>query len=308
MKHDFLALNRQKFRILLGFLFGSVLFLTPAFLFASDFSIVNIHEHIQSLKDAKRTLPIMDEMGISKMILLGSPQQTFFPHMIKNQRFDKPDSNNRVILFAAKRYPDRFLAFCVFHQEDKKILQKLKQCLKRGATGVKLFSGHGSFYTIPLNDPSLDEFYRFLEEKRIPILWHVNTGKYLEEFEAVLQAHPKLRVICGHFCLASKSRNRLRALLENYPNLYFDTSFGSPAVLADGIQTITEARDEFHEIFMKYPERFFWGTDYVITKVKTASGIRQNIRQNRAILEDILQLPHDILKKIYEENWQTFWQ
>lgn len=272
---------------------------------ASAYKIIDVHEHVQSVSDAKRILPIMDELGIAKMVLLGSPRQTFYPSNIKNQRFDEPDKNNRTLLRIKKLYPDRFEVFCVFHQEDPKILAKLKVCLKRGASGVKLFSGHGTFHTIPLNHVSLEPFYAFLEEKGIPMLWHVNIGKYLEEFEAVLQAHSNLKVICAHYCLASKSISKLRYLLDKYPNVYFDTSFGAPSILRDGIKTITQARDEFHELFMNYSERFLFGTDYVITRVKAAQGIRENFQQNRALLEEVLRLPEDVLEKVYEENWNV---
>lgn len=292
-------------RNFLVILFLSALFF-PLQTYAADFSIVNVHEHIRSLWGAQRVLPLMDQLGISKMIILGSPRQTFYPLTVKDKRFDEPDINNWVILRIARKYPDRFAAFCVFHQEDPRILEKTNFCMARGASGVKLFSGHGSFHTIPLNDSSLEPFYTLLEEKRIPILWHVNTVKYFEEFKAVLEAHPRLKIICGHYCLASKSRSRLRFMLEHYPNLYFDISFGSPHVLQQGIDTLREGRDEFREIFMNYPERFLFGTDYVLTREKTLEGIVENFQQNRAILEEILNLSDDILRKIYEENWFEF--
>ncbi len=272
----------------------------------ADFSIINIHEHMRSLWDAKRILPLMDELGISKMVLLGSPRQTFYPGTIRDQKFDEPDRNNWAVLRMQRKWPDRFLAFCVFQQEDPKIVDKLKFCLYRGAKGVKLFSGHGSFHTIPLDDPSLNEFYNALEEKQTPILWHVNTGKYFDEFKAVLEAHPKLKIICAHYCLASKSRSKLRFLLETYPNVSFDTSFGSPEVLQQGIDTLKEGKEEFRELFMQYPTRFMFGTDYVLTKEKTPDGIRENFAQNRELLEKTLELPQDILKKIYEENFINF--
>lgn len=286
-----------------GFSFFILFILANA---ASAYKIIDVHEHAHSVSDAKRILPIMDELGIAKMVLLGSPRQTFYSSNIKNQRFDEPDKNNRTLLRIKKLYPDRFEVFCVFHQEDPRILAKLKACLKRGASGVKLFSGHGSFHTIQLDNVLLEPFYTFLEEKGIPVLWHVNTGKYLEEFEAVLQAHSNLKVICAHYCLASKSISKLRYLLDRYPNVYFDTSFGAPSILQDGIATITQARNEFHELFMNYPERFLFGTDYVITRVKAINGILENFQQNRVILEETLQLPQDILRKIYEDNWKIF--
>lgn len=269
-------------------------------------SIINVHEHLQSLNDAKRVLPLMDELGISKTVLLGSPRQTFYPGAIKGQRFDESDKNNRLLLFVRRKYPERFVVFCVFHQDDPKISQKTKSCLKRGASGVKLFSGHGTFYTIPLNDPLLFPYYEFLEKESVPILWHVNTGKYFDEFKSVLERYPRLKIICAHYCLASKNLSRLRFMLENYPNIFFDTSFGAPRILRDGTTTITQARDEFHELFMNYPGRFLFGTDHVVTKVKTAAGIRENFKENQAMLEEVLQLPNDVLKKIYEENWYEF--
>lgn len=285
-----------------------ILFVLPYAAFA--YRIINAHEHIANVAQADRVIPLMDKFGVSQTILVGSPRQTFgfVPKNVKPRSgtttFTDPDKNNRALLRIKKKYPDRFLVFCVFWQEDPRMLQKTKACVKKGATGVKLFSGHGNFHTIPLNDPSLEDFYTYLEEHKIPIVWHVNSGKYLEELEVVLESHPSLKIVCPHYCMASKSRGRLTALLTKYPQLFFDISFG--AFVEEGLKTVTEASREFHEIFMNYPDRFFFGTDYVFTKIKTDDGIRENFRKYRALLEETLNLPEAILEKIYGENWKVF--
>ena len=83
------------------------------------------------------------------------------------------------------------------------------------------------------------------------------------EFEDVLTRYPRLKVVCPHFCLSSIDSDRFEYLMDTYPNLYTDISFGH--FFEEGLVRISNDIPKFKRLFEKYQDRIMFGTDMVIT-------------------------------------------
>lgn len=238
--------------------------------------IINVHEHVEGIADAERLLHVMDRFGIHKSILMGS---SYFTITLSEQvGFTRYDENNEELLRIARAYPDRFEAWPTINPADPDKLEKFKSLVEQGATGLKLYLGHGyvkrsdgqyMFHVTAMDDPSMLPVYAYCQENFIPICFHVNPGPttpgFAEEFIAVLTQFPDLKIICPHFMLSSIRDSRLQELLDTFPNLYSDVSFGHDDFLSDGVKRISGNLTKFRGLFEKYPDRFMWGTDLVVT-------------------------------------------
>ncbi len=238
-------------------------------------AVINVHEHIQSLEQAKIHVAVMDHLGMERMALLGS---SWFTITLRDEvGFTRYDENNAELIKIVRTYPGRFDAWPVINPLDDEKLDKFKALMDQGATGLKLFTGHGYttkrtneyiFHPIAMDDPRMMPVFDYCEEHSIPVLIHVNPSPvkpgFCEEFVAVLRQFPDMVVNCPHFMLSSIKDSRLREFLDVFPNLYTDISFGD-AFMRDGLTRISKNPAKFQDLFASYSNRFMFGTDLVLT-------------------------------------------
>ena len=288
--------------------------------FGSDFKIINAHEVIQSDKESTVLEDVMRYINIDKTVLVGAPNQVLY--FDGSEGFTGYNVNNTMILKAQKDHPSRYIAFCTLNPSEPGYMEVVADCVSRGAQGFKIYTGHSFFHKDRLDDPVMFAFYDYVQKQQLPVIFHVNAVIFQEELESVLKLYPKMKVICPHFCLTSGSLQRLSYLLETYPNLYTDISFGNQKFLEEGLTRISEDPVKYKEFIEKYANRFFFGTDIIITDYegKDADWLTQLFRIYRDLLEKDsfttfltgdtvfkgLNLPHETLKRIYEKNWVDF--
>jgi predicted TIM-barrel fold metal-dependent hydrolase len=237
--------------------------------------IIDVHEHIESLEEAPKFIAAMDALGIQKMCLMGTSKFTLT--LNESFGFTRYDENNEELITIMEAYPGRFEAWPTLNPKDPDKLAKIQGLVDRGATGVKLYIGHGyinkdrsyMFHTVAMDDPGMLPFYAWCEENRIPLAFHVNPYKdktgFAQEFIAVLTQYPDLKVIAPHFILSSVKSSRLEELLDTFPNLYTDVSFGD-YFMKERLTYISKYPKKFKRIFSKYPNRFMFAADLVMIK------------------------------------------
>ena len=256
----------------------------------SGFNIINAHEHVQSEENIPMLRKAMEDCQVEKMVMLGTSDFTFF--LDPEYGFTGYDENNKTILGISNKYPDVFAALVTMDPRDEEKLEKLKKYIDAGAAGVKLYNGHGSFYdmffNMPLDDPGMMEVYEYCEQEGIPILHHINTGRFLTEMEHVLQEFPDLVQVVPHFMLSSGNLSRLTRLMNEYPQLYTDISFGHPDFLVAGFGRIANNHLAFREFMKNYQDRITYGTDLVVTTYKA---------KTRAYIDDVHLAYMDLLEK-----------
>jgi predicted TIM-barrel fold metal-dependent hydrolase len=239
---------------------------------------IDSHLHLQSGAEAPKLLRAMDAVGIYKGVLLGSPLYTIT--LNPNHRFTHYHQNNMAILGVAKQHPDRFLAWPTLNPLDGKKNQELiQQYRDAGATGIKLFVGHGAklgspteyvFHLCPIDSEVLLPVYQECSDLHLPMCIHVNTTSdapgFAAEFERVLDLFPELRVIAPHWMLATKRPRYISQLLARYANLYTDISFGRDNLLSAGFQRISDSIELFRSLVTRHAERILFATDLVCTE------------------------------------------
>ena len=237
--------------------------------------IVNAHEHIQSPREVAKLKAVMDELGVAKTLLMGSPRFTIT--LKPEHGFTRYDENNAAIMRIVEAEPERFEAWPTIDPRDPEKLDKVRRLVAEGAKGIKLYQGHGFvdkrineylFHSMAMDDPRMLPFYAWCQANFVPIMYHVNPFKpgFAEEFIAVLNGFPDLKVIAPHFILSSIKDSRLQEFLDTFPNLYSDISFGHDDFLIAGLKRISRDPGKFKRLFAKYPERFMFGTDLVVTE------------------------------------------
>ena len=149
-------------------------------------------------------------------------------------------------------------------------------------------------------------FYSFLRDKPSETIvdgqgmyLHASNGnKYLDEFAHVREMYPDMKVICPHFCLMSKKLSQLEILMEEFPNLYTDMSFGYIEYTAAGFKRFSKSVEKFRPFVELYQDRIFFGTDQVITDVKT--------KNHPEFLEEVFSAYMEILTEP-QFKFETTW-
>lgn len=285
--------HHRNFLRLIGLSVFAILFVIFLFFFSQkSYSVDNIidtHEHIENIDKVPLLLQADDKSKIGKTVLVASPLETLTLNGSKS--FTKYRENFNDILEIIKTYPDRFIPFCTINPMDTDALEYLKDCIKLGGKGLKLYNGHSYYYDIfnmPLNSASMMPIYAFAEENSLPVLYHVNIANYGNELENVLKKYPDLVVSVPHFMVSSTNLDKVGRLFDLYPNLYTDVSFGSPQFFAAGFRRISDNADKYIDFMNKYQDRILFGTDMVIT---------ETMGKDEKFMKDTLMCYRNMLEK-----------
>ncbi len=293
-----------QFPLLVGLGLLVIAGLLLAFFMRRPLAIVNAHESVESVADIVKLQATMAELGIEHTVLHGIPKDLLY---FEGDAVDlsEVEENNEAIRQAVAEYPDQFSYFCTLDPNDPLRVDEVETCLEDGAMGVKLYNGYSYAHEVPLDDAKLNEFYTLLEEKDLLLMLPVNTSEYEDELRNVLTLHPDLTVICPHFCLSSKNLPRLTALMEEFPNLYTDTSFGHIDFAAEGFETIRANAEEYKTFLETFQDRVLFATDAVVTSYedKTTEWLTDLYGDYITLFEEDLDLSDSIQRKIFYKNW-----
>ena len=196
---------------------------------------------------------------------------------------------------------------------------------------------------IHLSDPFFKAIFEKMEELGLILLIHVSDpdlwyekvyqpvsryGKkkdHLNDFEEILASFPKLKIMQAHFGSQPEDLDNLSRWFDTYPNYNIDTSSARWMARELGRQP-----EKAREFFIRYSDRILFGTDIVQDRSKPVSTYYQTRYYTfQALLEtqvrDLplpfpdpendnntkingLDLPLDVLKKIYWENANKFFK
>ena len=141
------------------------------------------------------------------------------------------------------------------------------------------------------------------------VTWHVDTtncygyNKLMETFENALRENPNTIFIACHYLNMTHDLPRLGALLDKYPNMYFDIS----ARVAESAHTPRATR----EFLIKYQDRVLFGTDNGMDAemYRNIFRVLETNDEHFYVPEygyhwalSGFNLPDEVLKKLYHDN------
>ncbi len=179
--------------------------------------VIDNHCHIdpashfyQPGNDADGMVRTMDRVGMDQACVFSSMA------ILLDMR-----GGNDISLAAARRYPDRLLAYGVPDPHEADLVRdELQRCLDAGAVGIKLHTGTANY---PFDGPGYLPAFELADRHRLPLISHgVGTPDTLRR---IARDYPG-----GHFIVAhagggspSGSRDLVQVAAEE-PNVYLDTA------------------------------------------------------------------------------------
>ncbi|MCE5273393.1 amidohydrolase [bacterium] len=160
------------------------------------FPVFDVHNHMRRLDMLKTYLAEMDKAGVVRCVSLdGMSKDDFYKKHIEASR---AVSAERLLVF----FSPNFEGIDDPKWAEREIA-KLKDAVRLGARGVKIFKELGLVYRdnsgklIPVDDPRIDPFWDAVGQLKIPVMIHVSdpkafftpVDKYNERYDE-LGAHP----------------------------------------------------------------------------------------------------------------------
>ena len=238
--------------------------------------IIDAHTHIYRAEEGSPNLyALLDRLGID-MVNTASLQCS------------GDLTQNTQTALGKVRHPGITYAFAgLDHVTGRDFLTQVKQYFVDGYDGMKMLEGKPTTrreLRLALDDPSLDPFYSFLEEKRFPLLMHVADppafwdkklapdwavaqgwlynetdvpyAQYYREVDSLLAKHPKLRAIFAHFYFLSEEPARAQKFLDDHPSVFIDVTSG-----VEMYENFSKDTALWRAFFVKNADRIIYGTD-----------------------------------------------
>jgi len=285
--------------------------------------MIDMHEHYRAGGDMEKYLKVARSLGIAKTLFVPTGNGP------DNAGFEK---HQKALLEMQVKYPDEVIAFCTVDEAKEEAPAILEECLKDGGKGLKLMTGHPSFYDVPLNSDIMQKLFEVAREHDVPVLIHVSIMSIPTaeaEFKDLLDKVPGVTVNYAHYCssiYAGINLDKCASFLDKYPDLYIDLSMGGG--IERYFQYTTEDMPRIRDFILKYQDRVLVGTDLILapkpSPTANAAWVRARMMCDYSLHQEKLyrcpimnnkgkytllpgfELPDDVLKKIYIENPKKF--
>jgi predicted TIM-barrel fold metal-dependent hydrolase len=231
-------------------------------------------------------------------------------------------------------------------KEGYDYLSQTKNLISLGFDGMKMIEGKPGVrreLNKPMDDPSYDEYYRFLEEEKITVLLHIadpetfwdretipewaynngwfyGDGSYTakeelyNEVDRLLSKFPKLHAIFAHFYFLSADLEKAAEFLDKWENVSIDLTPGT-----EMYPNFAKQPERWKEFFVKYQDRIIFGTDVcdyssdieLENMIKTVKITRMFLETDKEYqVWDLklkgIALEKEVLEKIYYKNFLRY--
>jgi predicted TIM-barrel fold metal-dependent hydrolase len=291
--------------------------------------------HMHTLSGAPEKLQVIaDHFGFDKYAVLGCPCFA-------------GENNNLQVLLAKALHPKNVYAYgglTYGPQErggDKHVLQ-VNRLMDAGFDGIKFIESKPNLardLMVQLDTDEFEQVFSLLEEKQIPILWHVGDpatfwdeklappfavqngwcytdpsypplAELYAQTERVLSRHPRLQVCLAHFYFTADDITHARHMMDTYPGLRFDLTPGT-----EMYGHFLQEPVKWREFFISYQDRILFGTDISDDETDFISGLYETLvgliectvtQPGPVKVWDIqgqgIGLPQAVLEKIFAKN------
>jgi predicted TIM-barrel fold metal-dependent hydrolase len=250
-------------------------------------------------------------------------------------------NENLAALYCKHRCPGRVYAFGGLQYDEWAggLSEQVLRLKKMGFDGLKMIEGKPSVHEqlgFRLDGAELEPVFSVLEAEGFPLLIHVgdppqmwHNGSYDACFPGpeaffqmaltVLDRHKTMHVVLAHFFFHSAELEQASSILDEYPNVRFDLTPGQGMY-----RDFTKYPEKWKNFFIHYADRIIFGTDnhgeerHFPDTAPDEYYPEPKVRAMRRFLEQSdsfsawhfpvtgLQLPEDVLRKIYRDNFTGF--
>ena len=214
-----------------------------------------------------------------------------------------------------KRHPDKFAFFGTFGVEHfgdddfaTRIIERIDSCMEAGASGIKIWKNIGMVLQdtnetfIMADHPAFDPVFRYLEEKKIPMMAHLGEPKncwlpldemtldndrnyfannpqyhmflhpeapsyddHIAVLDNLLERYPGIDYTGAHLASLEWSVDEVARRLDSYPNLLVEFSARIGHLQYQSIGEYQKVRD----FMIRYQDRIMYGTDVGVSARNT---------------------------------------
>ncbi len=305
----------------------------------AKFPFIDVHNHQFNMtsQDLNTLTKEMDKLNMAVMVNLSGRGRGSSDHLEKSLENVKKTYPKRFIVFTNMDF-----GAIDDPEWQSRMLKQLEDDVKKGANGLKIYKSLGMFNKdskgnrIHVDDPRIDPIWAKCGELGIPVLIHAADPKqfwqpideknerWLElklhpgrrhdsdpvswetiiaEQHNIFKKNPKTKFINAHLGWYGNDLKKLGELMNQFPNMY--TEIG--AVIAELGRQPRVAR----EFLIKYQDRVMFGKDSWVPEeyttyfrvLETADDYFPYHKRYHAFWRMYgLDLPDDVLKKIYYKN------
>ena len=245
--------------------------------------IVDGHVHMGGIENEALILSIGEATGAERMNLVSIQDP--------GEGTGLPQS-----LYMKARHPGRFFVSAGLNHAERlsdgrvkmsKLPEQVERFAEIGCDGIKMIEGKPTSrqrMDIPMTDAYYADYWACVEEKQVPIVWHVNDPEEFwdpeklpawakerdwgygpedvqkeqlyAEVDEVLARHPGLKIIFAHFYFLSADLALAGRFFDEHPNVCFDLTPG-----IEMLYNLSRGPDESRDFFIKYADRIVFGTD-----------------------------------------------
>lgn len=303
------------------------------------------HIHIKDEPDLKLTTLIkaMENIRLSSGLEAYAIQS--IPSWDEEHVLQNPISIMQKFLYPNGTYFFAGLDYYIQAQKDFK--QQAEELIDIGADGWKIIETKpmvGKMIGLKsLTEPQYADFFALLEERQIPIMWHVadpetfwdkskapewalNSGWFYgdgsfptkedlyRDVEQILQRYPRLCATFAHMLFLAYDLERLDSLMDKYPQMNVDLTPGCEMYGGFALRPM-----DWRGFFLKHQNRILFGTDGgwstgegMEAKIRHASGHANRVKRFLTAGEELdfdghivsgISLPHETAEKILYGNF-----
>ncbi len=245
--------------------------------------IVDGHVHMGGIAEEPRLLEIRKATGIEKMALVSIQDPASGAGLAQSLSM-KARHHGVFYVFAGLNHGTR-LSDGRVHAPS--LVEQVDAFAAMGCDGIKMIESKPDSrrrLNVPLTDAYYADYWARVEELGLPLVWHVNDPEEFwdperipswakkenwgygpsdvqkeqlyKEVDAVLDRHPRLRVIFAHFYFLSADLPRAARFFDKHPTVHFDLTPG-----VEMLYNMSRAPEATREFFTRYADRIVYGTD-----------------------------------------------
>lgn len=247
---------------------------------AEEEKIIDLHSHFSKFS-VSQIIASMDEYGIDKTIFMATPKVETNGTKYEEYNLD-----------AVTRFPERIIAFyggaainhLIYEKDPDKVTKKNKKAFRKKIKNIldnNNYQGIGEIaplhYSLEEGQPPIefrvDHPYMLIladlaEQYDMPLDIHMEaTTETFSQLKTLLNHNKKAKIIWDHAGWSNTglaTPKKIKSLMGKYHNLYSSIKFRDPDSDIQEVNTLmsnNELKTGWKNLFEKYPNKFFIGTD-----------------------------------------------